>query len=59
MLDLIDILDPFFIENIASDPVGGIRGISNDASLLEDFHHPVDKPGLRVFGIDGQNHFAS
>jgi hypothetical protein len=56
VLDLINFLDPFFVKNIASDPVGGIRGVGNDSSLLERFHHSMDEPGLRIFRIDVQDH---
>jgi hypothetical protein len=56
LLYLVNLSNPLFIKDIASDAVGGIRRIGNDPALFEAVHDPQDMPLLGIFRIDGHDH---
>ena len=55
-LDPVNLLNPFFVEQIAPQPVGGIRRVDHKPSVAQDFHSLPDQPHLRVLAVDVDQH---
>jgi hypothetical protein len=56
LFDLIDSLNGFLVQDIASDTIISIGGIGDNTTVSEDVHHFGDQPLLRIDGIDIDQH---
>ena len=55
LLDPVDPLQSFLVENTAADPVGGVRRIGDDAAAFQEFHHlGLYNENLALAGIEHQ-----
>jgi len=55
-LQSMDLPDCLRIEQIATHPINGVRGVSDHRSLSQDLHYFSNQPDLRILRIDGQYH---
>jgi hypothetical protein len=58
-LEVVNPLYGVLLIQIASQAIDGIGGIGNNPALLESVYNLADKPLLRIFGIDFNDHEPS
>ena len=56
LFKFVNLLNPFLVVKIASDPVKRIGGIGDQTTPIQGFGDPVDQTLLRIYGVDVENH---